>query len=216
MSGPDPYQRLALTWEMSGNSGKAEEILKKAVNLFPQKVKYRLLLAKIYKKLKKFSEAERELNYALTLYESGPHSFKHLVHNELADIYLDFGIDYNAALNHINEAIKILEDKKELTQSDKDDLKMLNTTLGWTYFRQKKYEEAKEILDNVLSSLIGDVKTHSRVALLYQQMSETEKDELLKSDYKNTAIDQWKIVKDLSAEESIRKNADEQVTKLLK
>jgi tetratricopeptide (TPR) repeat protein len=216
MNGPDPYQRLALTWEISGNPGKAEEILKKAVNLFPQKVKYRLLLARIYKKLRRYSEAERELNYALTLYESGPQPFKHLVHNELADIYLDFGIDYNAAFNHINEAIKILEDKKELTQSDKDDLKMLNTTLGWTYFRQKKYEEAKEVLDNILSSLIGDVKTHSRVALLYQQMSETEKDELLKSDYKNTAIDQWKIVKELSSEENIRKNAEEQLAKLLK
>lgn len=214
MSSPDPYQRLAMTWEISGNPGKAEEILKKAVNLFPQKVKYRLLLSMIYKKLRKYSEAERELNYALNLYNSGIQPFKHLVLNELADLYLDYGIDTGAAFNHITDAINILKDKKELTQSDRDDLKALTATLGWVYFRQKKYKESKEILDDVLSSFIGDVKIHSRVAMLYQQMSESEKDVLIKSDYKNTAINQWEIVKELSPEENIRKNAEARLASL--
>lgn len=216
MTSPDAYQRLAHTWETIGNFKNAEEVLRKAVNLFPRKVKYRLLLARVYKMLKKYSDAERELNYSLFLYESGLQPFKHLVLNELADLYLDFGVDYNLALDHITEAIKILEDSKDKSQTYKDDLSMLRGTLGWTYFKQKQYDEAKEILDKTLTAFIGDLKMHTRIATLYQKISESEKDDSLKSDYRNTAIEQWRIVYELSSDESVRKNAEEQLAKLLK
>lgn len=216
MSSPDAYQRLAITWESLGNFQSAEGVLKKAVNLFPRKVKYRLLLSRIYKLLNKYSDAERELNYCISLYETEPPNFKHLVLNELADIYLDYAVDYEAAFNHINEAVKILEEKKELLHSDKDDLNLLKSTLGWAYFRQKKYKEAEELLEKTLSAFIGNVKMHERIAVLYQKLSETETEESIKNEYKNKSVGQWRIVNKISSDDVTKKNAEEEISKLSK
>lgn len=217
MNNPDAYQRLALSWESIGNYEKAGEILKKAVNLFSKKIKYRLLLAKVYKNLNKFSDAERELNYCLTLYETEPPNFKHLVLSELADIYLDYGVNYETAFNHIEKAIRILEVKKEQVQSDKDELIMLKQTKGWACFKLNKYDEAKELLEETLSSFIGNVKIHSRIAALYQKLSEIDQDDKLKSTYKTRAIEQWRIAADLSADEDrLKKTAVENLNIMIK
>jgi tetratricopeptide (TPR) repeat protein len=217
MNNPDAYQRLALAWESMNKFENAEEVLKKAVNLFSKKVKYRLLLARVYKKLKKYSDAERELNYCLTLYESELPDFKHLVLTEIADIYLDHGANYEIAFKYIDEAIKILEAKKEPVQSDKDDLAMLIHTKGWACFKLNKYYDARGLLEQTLSSFIGQVKAHSRIAAVYQKLSEIEQDENMKSYYKTWAVEQWRIVSDLTADEDhLKKTADQNIANLTK
>lgn len=217
MNNPDAYQRLALAWENLNKFENAEEVLKKAVNLFSKKVKYRLLLARVYKKLKKYSDAERELNYCLTLFESENQDFKHLVLNEIADIYLDHGANYDTAFKYIDEAIKILETKKELVQSDKDDLAVLKHTKGWAYFKLNKYYDARGLLEQTLSSFIGKVKAHSRIAAVYQKLSEIEQDEKMKSYYKTWAVEQWRIVSDLATDEDyLKKTADQNIASLIK
>lgn len=214
MTSPDPYQGLALTYDSINQLEEAESILKKAINLSPNSVKYRLLLARTYKKAEKISEAQTELKYALSLKDNFNQPFRHLVLNELADLYLDYAADYEPAFNYLNEAINLLETKNTLNQKEKEELPLLKSNLGWAFYRLQRYNDARELLEKTLSSFIGNTINHKRMALLYQKLFETTEDKISKNDYRSKALEQWKIVNNISKDDRIKKEAEKNLVKL--
>lgn len=214
MTSPDAYQRLASSLEKTGDINGAEKILMEATNIHPVKVKYHILLGQLLKGKNDLARAAEEFRNALKLDRKNEQKMQHIILAELADIYADNYTNLTTAQEYIINAKKLV---KELDPEDNAKIiSKIENTEGWIYYNQNQYDLSIKLLQKTLINFLQDPKYHSRLALAYQKYAESFSDENLKKEYKDKSLIQWKIIADLNVDDSYKKEAEEQITKLTK
>ncbi len=214
MNSPDAYQILAMSLEKLGDMNGEVKILRDAVNVHPDKVKYHILLGKSLKRKNDLDEAAEEFRTALNLDKINFQKMRHIALTELADIYADNGADINSAEIYISEAKDIIE---QLDPEEKEKIiSQMENTAGWIYFNLNRYELAIKLLEKTLSKFLNEPKFHSRLAVAYENYANSLSDLKLKKEYINKSGTQWEIISNLKGNDRYKKMADEHLANLTK
>ena len=133
----DIYFFLAMNYEVLGKYKKAESYLKKAVALEPQNSKYRFELGIVYDKLKKQELAEKEFFSVIEIDSNSA-----VAYNYLGYTWADKNIKLNEAEELIKKALDLDPENPAYIDS-----------LGWVFYRQKKYNESLLLLKKASEKL---------------------------------------------------------------
>ena len=166
----EAYGRMALALSGSGKDTEAIEALKKAVDLDPGYIWARISLIQLYLNDKKYAEAIEQLKAAIK--NSHDNSDLPYLYILLGKTYWAAGETKNAD-SALNAALKI---------DPENDNARLNVAIAYT--DTKKYDDAKELLDQIIaSSPQGDVlaSAYGMRGLVFQ---ESGKDDEALADYK--------------------------------
>ncbi len=147
----DLYDTLAQAYSYTGKQQKAEELLKKSLDIREKSKKKNdlklyqsiVMLAAIYQKQDRFTEAESLYKRALTMFQGkGPikNLLKSMVHYALGQMYLDKGKPQDTVSN-IDEALKL---RQASFLKGTMPVTLLYSTLGSAYGMQKKYDLAEK------------------------------------------------------------------------
>ncbi|MEW6108406.1 MAG: tetratricopeptide repeat protein [Nitrospirota bacterium] len=196
---PDPYRRLPECLEKQRNLPKAIDILQRAVTLFPKSAKYNLLLGEYLQKTGHFDEAAQKYESGLKSDPENRQRLKHLLLNNLADLYIQLGVYENEAYKMLREALIICKEEvrgQKQIALEKDLLKIRNN-LGWTLYRKNMFKKAVMFLEGSFKYSLGDPKNHTRLAMAYEKYAGQFKDINIEKTYLEKAKEQMKIVSDL-------------------
>ncbi|MDD5687774.1 MAG: tetratricopeptide repeat protein [Elusimicrobia bacterium] len=175
------YFLLALNYETLNNFKKAETYLKKAINLEPDNLKFHFELVIVLDKLKKSAQVEQELFKLIEI-----DSTSALAYNYLGYTWADRNIRLEEAEKYIKIALATESENPAYLDS-----------LGWVYYRQKKYDESQLLLEKA-SKIIDD-------PLIYEHLGDC----YLALDNVQMAVDSWEtsllLEKNKSVKDKIKK-----------
>ncbi|PKM92770.1 MAG: hypothetical protein CVU80_01610 [Elusimicrobia bacterium HGW-Elusimicrobia-4] len=177
----DIYFFLAMNYEVLGKYKKSENYLKKAVTLEPQNSKYRFELGIVYDKLKKQELAEKEFFSVIEIDSNSA-----VAYNYLGYTYADKNIKLNEAEEIIKKALDLEPENPAYIDS-----------LGWVFYRQKKYDEAMTLLKKA-SEKLDDAVIFDHLGDCYFALGDKQK-----------AVDSWEtsfsIEKNKATKKKIKK-----------
>jgi len=168
---------LAMNYEVLGKYKKSESYLKKAVALEPQNSKYRFELGIVYDKLKKQELAEKEFFSVIEIDSNSAVGC-----NYLGYTYADKNIKLKEAEELIKKALEIEPENPAYIDS-----------LGWVFYRQKKYDEALTLLKKA-SEKLDDAVIFDHLGDCYLSVGDIEK-----------AVDSWEISFSLEKNKAVKK-----------
>jgi len=160
---PLVYFLIAINYESLQKNGKTEQYLRKAINLDPKNTKFLFELGVVLDKQKKQAEAEEIFNSIIQIDTTSA-----LAYNYLGYTYADRNTDLEKAEKYINTAIALDPDNGAYLDS-----------LGWLYYRQKKYGQAVEQLIKA-SQLLEDPVVFDHIGDCYIVLGDTQ-----------MAVDNW-------------------------
>jgi tetratricopeptide (TPR) repeat protein len=199
------YDFMVKSLVKMGRKKEALQVLRKTIQIFPGDANFSIELGKHLKSMGYFEEAIQELKITLVLDKKNKDSICPLILNELADVLAISGADLQQATDYLWEARDICRKRKPET-----DLKMVRNTLGWICYLRGRYQRAIFLMERTLSAYLNDPLRHARLARAYEAFSEVceEKD---KVHYQKNALEQWKLVYQLSDDEKLKTQAEKKL-----
>ncbi|MFT6072984.1 MAG: tetratricopeptide (TPR) repeat protein [Alphaproteobacteria bacterium] len=151
-----------------------------------QKVKWRTLYGRgiSYEQTKQWEKAERDLLEALKLAPNNPDLVNYLAYS-----WVDRGVHLDKALLMLQHAVKRRPNSGYIADS-----------LGWAYFRMKKYAEALPILEDAAALMPHDPVINDHLGDVYWKM-----------DRQREAVFQWKHALDFEPTDKNRQNIEAKI-----
>jgi len=125
---------LAQAYASAKNYKKAEETLMKVSDIDPENVRHLFQLSLIYDSTGQFENAEKALNKVLKMQPNNS-----LALNNLAYMYIENDTKISKAIDMVKRAIEIQPRNGAY-----------HDTLGWGYYKKRKYQDAKKHIENAL------------------------------------------------------------------
>ena len=210
----EAHTLLALVYSLQGKLDEAnaeyEAALRGALAIDPQNIRIHKSLARVYLRKNKFSDAEKTYKFILDLAPSDfeAHFFLGTIYEEQGKRYeaieelkaaLKLNPEYPDALNSLGylyaeESINLKEAeeivKKALVYQPNNGAYI--DSLGWIYFKQGKYKQAIQELEQAVQFLPDPV--------IYEHLG----DAYIKQNNPIKAIDNWQKSLELDVEENLR------------
>jgi tetratricopeptide (TPR) repeat protein len=183
----------AQTYLAAGNSAKAEEMLKRAIDADPARLQAYGMLGQLYLTEKRLDDAKDQFQKVV---ERNPQSTSA---NTMLGMLLEtqqklpeaeqqyqkvLAIDSRAAVASNNLAwLYVASDRNldqalqlaQTAQSQLPDEPHVNDTLGWIYYKKKLYPQAVKSLEASLQKDASDPSVHYHLGMAYLQVSDFEK-----------------------------------------
>ena len=183
----------AETYRAAGDQAKAEELLKRAIDAEPQRLKAYSLLGELYVRQNRLGDAQTQFQKIVErnpkstsantmlgmLYEvqgktpEAEHQYEQtlavdsraaVASNNLAWLYVADGRNLDKALMLAQTALQQMPDEPHV-----------NDTLGWIYFRKKMPAAAIKYLESSVQKDPGDPSTHYHLGMAYVETGEPVK-----------------------------------------
>ena len=136
------YLNLAALYESLDKVDVARDFLLENEHLFPKEPRYHFRVGVLFDKSGKREESIERMKYVLKLDPKEPQALNYLGYS-----YAEMGI-------HLDEALKYLKQAVEIRPNDA----FILDSLGWAYYKLKRYDEAISTLEEALT-LVSDDST---------------------------------------------------------
>ena len=153
------YSLLGVIYARQNRLDEAEGNFAEIVKRNPSSVSGRTMLAMIYDSQRRAPEAEAAYKEVLALDPEAP-----VAANNLAWIYVSSGRNMTDALQLARTAHKYLPNEPNV-----------NDTLGWIYYREKRFEEAIRHLETSVKAGTEDPSIHYHLGMAYANFGYPEK-----------------------------------------